>query len=259
MPIKQDKSETKSGVALLSNKNSSRFALAISIVILAVALAWGLQNVGQGISRRGSDTVSVRGTAKRNMKADRAVWSLTISQSADSAAKTIAGVSDGVDLVVKFMKSNNVKDEAILLGSITSYSIKEELAGNYTGRILSYEARRQVIIRMNDVDKVAALAADLGELLAMGINIDSEVEYYLEALDSLRPELLAEAMSDAKLRAETLLDAVGSKIGEVRSVSSGPFQVNARDSSGDSGGYYETRSIEKTVIASVLVEFATNN
>lgn len=244
----------------IENKNkNSLFALAISVVVLAAALAWGLQHVGNGIARRGGDTVSVRGTAQRNIKADRAVWKLSVSQSAETAAAAIAGVSTGVDQVVKFMKSNDVADDEIVFGSITSFANKEYIDGNSTGRILSYEASREVIIRMDDVDKVASLAADLGEVLALGVNIyTGGPEYYLDALESLRPTLLAEAMTDAKLRAETLLGAVDGKIGKVRSVSSGPFQVTARDSTNvESGGYYETASIEKTVVATVLVEFAT--
>lgn len=218
-----------------------------------------MQHVGNGIARRGGDTVSVRGTAQRNIKADRAVWKLSVSQSAETAAAAIAGVSTGVDQVVKFMKSNDVTDDEIVFGSITSFANKEYIDGNSTGRILSYEASREVIIRMDDVDKVASLAADLGEVLALGVNIyTGGPEYYLDALESLRPTLLAEAMTDAKLRAETLLGAVDDKIGKVRSVSSGPFQVTARDSTNvESGGYYETASIEKTVVATVLVEFAT--
>lgn len=229
------------------------------MVVLSVALAWGLQHVGDGIARRGGDTVSVRGTAQRNVKADRAVWKLSVSQSAETAAAAIAGVNAGVDQVVAFMKSNDVAEDEIVLGSITNSANKEYIDGNLTGRVLSFEANREVIIRMDDVDKVASLAANLGEVLALGVNIyTGGPEYYLDALESLRPTLLAEAMTDAKLRAETLLGAVDGKIGKVRSVSSGPFQVTARDSTNvDSGGYYETASIEKTVVATVLVEFAT--
>ena len=233
--------------------------VAVALVLLSVALAWGLQKVGDGIAKRSGDTVSVRGQSVRNVKADRAVWKLSVTQSADTASGAIAGMSDGVDIVLAFLKKNSVADDAVTIGGVSSYSNKEYIDGNATGRILSYEASREVIIRLNDVDRVAALAADLGEVLARGVNIfTSGPEYYLESLTELRPELLAEAMADAKVRATTLLAAVDSEVGEVRSVSSGPFQVTARDSTDvESGGYYDTGSIEKTVIATVLVEFAT--
>jgi hypothetical protein len=238
----------------------SRFIpLAVAVVLLAVALAWGLQRVGDGFARRDGDTVSVRGTAQRNVKADRAVWKLSVSQSADTPASAIAGVASGVEEVLSFLNQNAVARDAVSLGSISNYANKEYIDGNASGRVLSYEASREVIIRLTDVDKVSALAADLGEVLARGVNIYTNgPEYYLDSLAEIRPELLAEAMIDARSRAESLLGAVDGKVGEVRSVSSGPFQVTARDSTDvESGGYFDTASIDKTVVATVLVEFAT--
>lgn len=247
------------GAVTQSNNESRLLPVALAMVLLAAALAWGLHTVGDGIARRGGDTVSVRGQAIRNVKADRAVWKLSVSQTADTAAAAISGVSDGVNIVLAFLKKNSVADDAVTIGGVSSYSNKEYIDGNATGRILSYEASREVIIRLNDVDKVAALAADFGEVLARGVNVfTGGPEYYLESLTELRPELLAEAMADAKVRATTLLAAVDSEVGEVRSVSSGPFQVTARDSTDvESGGYYDTASIEKTVIATVNVDFTT--
>ena len=233
--------------------------VAVALVFVSVALAWGLQKVGDGVARRGGDTVSVRGQAVSNVRADRAVWKLSVSHSAESASAAIEGLRVGVGEMLAYLKKYAVTDDAITLGGVSSFANKEFIDGNATGRILSYEASREVIIRMNDVDKIAELAANLGEVLARGVNIyTGGPEYYLDSLTSLRPELLAEAMADAKVRATTLLGAVDGKVGDVRSVSSGPFQVTARDSTDvESGGYYDTASVEKTVIATVLVEFAT--
>lgn len=243
-----------------SHANESRLVpVALAVVVLAAALAWGLQRIGSGIAQRDGDTVSVRGTAQRNVKADRAIWKLSVSQSADTPATAITGVTSGVEEVLTFLKKNAVSSEAVSLGSISNYANKEYVDGNPTGRVLSYEASREVIIRLSDVDKVSELAANLGEVLARGVNIYTNgPEYYLDSLAELRPELLAEAMVDARSRAVSLLEAVESQVGRVRSVSSGPFQVTARDSTDvESGGYFDTASIEKTVVATVLVEFVT--
>jgi len=233
--------------------------VAIAVVILSVALAWGLSRVGDGISRRGSDTVSVRGTAQRNVKADRAVWKLSVSNSADTASGSVSGANASVKIVVDFLTDSGINDDDISLGAINTYSNKEYIDGNATGRILSYETSRDVIVRLTDVDQAAAVSSDLGTVLARGVTMyTSGPEYYLDSLTSLRPELLAEAMVDARARATALLGAVDAEIGDVRSVSSGPFQVTAADSTDvESGGYFDTGSINKTVIATVLVEFAT--
>lgn len=238
----------------------SRFiAIALAVVLLAASLGWGLDRVGDGIAERNSDTVSVRGTAQRTMKADRALWKLTVTQSADTAATALSAVESGVSIVQQFFAKNEVAADAVALGSVSTFANKEYIDGNATGRVLSYEANREVILRLADVDKVASLASNFGEVLAQGVNIyTGGPEYYLDSLSALRPQLLAEAMTDARARAVTLLEAVDSKVGGVRSVSSGPFQVTARDSTDvESGGYFDTASIEKTVIATVLVQFAT--
>ena len=99
--------------------------VAVALVLLSVALAWGLQNVGDGIARRGGDTVSVRGQAVRNVKADRAVWKLSVSQSADNAAAAIEGLQVGVDVVLSYLKKNATPDDAITLGGVGSFANKE--------------------------------------------------------------------------------------------------------------------------------------
>jgi hypothetical protein len=69
-------------------------------------------------------------------------------------------------------------------------------------------------------------------------------------------QLLADAMKDAKLRAQSITSAVGSKLGAVLAVSSGPVQVTAPDSVDTSaGGMYDTATIPKSVTVTVSVSF----
>jgi len=63
-------------------------------------------------------------------------------------------------------------------------------------------------------------------------------------------------MRDAKSRGISITAAVGSKLGAVLSVSSGPVQVTAPDSvDTSSGGMYDTTTIPKTVTVTVSVSF----
>lgn len=235
-------------------------ALVAPLLVLAFAFGWGLDRVAGGIERRTSDVISVRGTAQRNVKADRAVWRLTVTESGETAALAIEKVAVGLATIENFFTANGVEQDAITLGSVSTYANKEFIDGNATGRIISYEATREIYLRLNDVDKVAKLSNELGTVLAKGVQIyTGGPEYYVQSLTTLRPELLAEAMIDAQTRASSLLNAVGGKLGAVRGVSSGPFQVTAADATDvESGGYYDTASIEKTVIATITVDFANN-
>ena len=234
--------------------------LVLPLLVLAFAFGWGLDRVAEGIKNRSSDVISVRGTAQRNVKADAAVWRLTVTESGETAATALNKVAVGLEIVEKFFADNQVDDDAISLGSVSTYANKEYIDGNATGRILSFEATREITLRLDDVDKIAMMSSDLGVVLSQGVQIyTSGPEYYLKSLTTLRPELLAEAMLDAQTRAQSLLQAVDANVGAVRGVSSGPFQVTAADSTDvESGGYYDTRSINKTVIATITVEFTNS-
>lgn len=90
-----------------------------------------------------------------------------------------------------------------------------------------------------------------------GVNINNyRPQFYLSNQADLRPKLFAEATRDAKKRGLSITDAVGSKLGAVLAVSSGPVQVTAPDSVDISaGGMYDTSSIEKRVSVTVSVRF----
>jgi hypothetical protein len=67
---------------------------------------------------------------------------------------------------------------------------------------------------------------------------------------------MAEAMKDAKVRAEALTKAVGGNIGSLVNVKAGPIQFTTPDSTMTADyGAYDTSTIEKTVTATVSVTF----
>jgi hypothetical protein len=82
-------------------------------------------------------------------------------------------------------------------------------------------------------------------------------EYLISDLPALRPQLQAQAVEDALVRAEAMLAVVGGQVGTVRSIRSGPFQVSAPDTVDVSDyGMYDTSTIRKSVGATVSVTFS---
>jgi len=71
-------------------------------------------------------------------------------------------------------------------------------------------------------------------------------------------ELLANAVGDAKARAEQLAQAGGKKIGILKSASSGVVQVMSPNSVEVSDyGMYDTSSIDKEIMVTVKASFET--
>ena len=115
-------------------------------------------------------------------------------------------------------------------------------------------------MRSENVDLVRKLSTNLGSLLETGVNVSNYgPQFYVSKLSELRPELLKQAMEDAKIRAEAIVSATGGSVGNVMSVRSGPFQVTSPDSvDTSSGGFYDTQTIDKTITSTVTVMFKVN-
>ena len=234
-------------------------ATMISSLLIAVALGAGLFQVGSGMAARGDNSgLTITGSAHVNVKADRAVWTLTAQEIGPTARDAVTKVTTDVGALSAYLKRGGVDIATLELGGVSTSYNQEYVNGNPTGRILNYQASRDVTVRSSDVRLIQRLSQGLGVVLQTGVNfLSSGPQYYISTLDSLRPKLIAAAMRDAKSRAIALTSAAGGKVGAVRIARSGPFQVTAADSVQVSdGGVYDTTTILKTVTTTVSVVFA---
>ena len=244
----------------VSIERNKGIVLIAAAVILSIALGGGLMKVGAGFASRASDGITVTGSAKVEATADKAVWTLSISQSSPTVNTAVAKVADGVSALSSYLTNGGVTNDQITLGAVSTYANEEYVNGNSTGRILSYRASRDVTVRTKDVQLVSKLSQGIGDLLQTGVPINNYgPQYYISTLSDLRPKLLGEAMKDARVRAESITKAVGGSVGAVINVKSGPFQVTSLDSNQTADyGAYDTGTIEKTVTSTVSVTFKTN-
>jgi hypothetical protein len=229
----------------------------IAAVILSIALGGGLMKVGSGFASRSSDGITVTGSAKISATADNAVWVLNVSLSSPAVATAVKKVDSDVAALSDYLVKAGIPTDALTLGAVSTYANEEYSNGNATGRILSYRANREVTVRSKDVELISKLSQGIGTLLATGINVNNYgPAYYISNLPELRPQLMAEAMKDAKVRAEALTKAVGGDIGALVNVKAGPIQITTPDSTMTADyGAYDTSTIEKTVTATVSVTF----
>ena len=233
------------------------YSLIISALILAFGTGYGLSLVGQGLAARAGNSVTVTGQARTSASADNSVWMLSAQETSPSAAAAVAKVEKSVQALTKYLIAGGLPAIGIQSGGVNTSAINEYVNGNLTGRVLSYQANQNVTVRSLDVNLINSLSNGIGTLLQTGVNINNlGPQFYVSDLALLRPRLLAEAMKDAKARGISMTNAVGSKLGGVIAVSSGPVQVTSPDSVDTSGGgMYDTSTIPKTVTVTVSVSF----
>ena len=248
----------------MSINNSGEKSRSITVIaaslIMALAVGGGLVKVGAGFAARTDNGITVTGSAKTTATADNAVWTLNVALSSQLVADAVRKVGADVDAVSAYLTKGGIPADALTLGAVSSYANEEWQNGNNTGRILSYRASREITVRTKDVQLVYKLSQGIGSLLQNGVNVNNYgPQYYISTLSDLRPQLLEDAMKDAKTRAVAITKAVGGSVGAVQSVKSGVFQVTTPDSTMVSdGGAYDTSTIEKTVTSTVSVTFAVS-
>ena len=248
----------------MSINNSGEKSRSITVIaaslIMALAVGGGLVRVGAGFAARNDNGITVTGSAKTTATADNVVWTLNVALSSQLVADAVRKVGADVDAVSEYLTKGGIPADALTLGAVSSYANEEYQNGNNTGRIISYRASRDITVRANDVQLVYKLSQGIGSLLQNGVNVNNYgPQYYISTLSDLRPQLLEEAMKDAKTRAVAITKAVGGSVGAVQSVKSGVFQVTTPDSTMVSdGGAYDTSTIEKTVTSTVSVTFAVS-
>jgi hypothetical protein len=248
----------------MSINNSAEKSRSITVIaaslIMALAVGGGLVKVGAGFAARTDNGITVTGSAKTTATADNVVWTLNVALSRPLVADAVKKVGADVDAVSAYLTKGGIAADALTLGSVSTYGNEEWQNGNNTGRILSYRASRDITVRTSDVQLVYKLSQGIGTLLESGVTVNNYgPQYYISTLSDLRPQLLEEAMKDAKTRAVAITKAVGGSVGAVQSVKSGVFQVTTPDSTMVSdGGAYDTSTIEKTVTSTVSVTFAVS-
>ena len=245
---------------IITVERRKAITIIVSAVIIALALGVGLTQVGTGFATRAGHGITVTGSAKTSAVADNAVWTLSVSLSSPTVGAAVKKVDSDVAALSSYLTQGGIAADALTLGAVSTYANEEYVNGNSTGRILSYRASRDVTVRTKDVQLVSKLSQGIGTLLGTGINVNNYgPQYYISNLPELRPELMSEAMKDAKLRAESLTKAVGGSLGSLANVKAGPIQITTPDSTMTADyGAYDTSTINKTVSATVSVTFNTN-
>lgn len=243
-------SEQRSGTPLLG------LALPIAIILATIIGGWFFVK-----GKRGDQTITVTGSARKQIRSDRVVWKSAVSYQAPVLADAYRSLSEAVPKVKSYLVSKGIQENQITASSISSQTLHGRTSdGGETSEITGYSLRQELEVNSTEVDKIAKIARESTELINQGILIESmPPEYYYTSLGEEKIKMLAEAAKDAKLRAEQIANSTGSSIGAVRTARMGVLQITPSGSNDVSdSGMNDTSSIDKDITAVVNIGFAVD-
>lgn len=234
----------------------SAVVLAVGLIVATVIGGWFFV---QG--KRGDQTITVTGSARKRITSDLVIWRSAISYQAPVLSDAYRSLSDAVPKVKSYLVSKGIAENQITVSAISSQTLHgRNSEGIETSEITGYSLRQELSVRSTEVEKIGQIAREATELINQGILIESMAPQYIYTkLGDLKIEMLAEAAKDAKVRAEQIAESTGSSIGSVRTARMGVLQITAADSTEVSDyGMNDNSSLEKDITAVVNIGFAVD-
>ena len=212
--------------------------------LIAVGLIGAGAFIGQGVvnARVGDRQVTVRGVAERNVQADLAVLSLRFTGAGESLPEVQAKIDRDLGLVRAFLNRQGYPADAVTIGrlEVTDTKAREYVSPEGTPH---YILAQSVVVRTNDVKRVAQTERALNDLVREGVVLDfTAPTYVFTKLNEVRPAMIAEATASARTGAEQFAKDSGTPLGPIAQATQGSFEILARDEIGD-----ETTSLNKKV------------
>ncbi len=194
-------------------KPNAKWAVAGLILGLAVALT--LPTIAQespppdtGSADR---TVSTTGVAIVRSAPDEALLTLGVRTDAATAEEAMNANAEQMADVIAALLDAGLAEDDLATASITMYPTWDETGTAVNG----FTAENQVTATIRNLDRVGAII-DRG--VAAGANLSSGITFRVSNQNDATDRALAEAVADARRKAELLSAAAGAELGAVVSV-----------------------------------------
>lgn len=214
-----------------NNSNKTRVIasalLAVGLTVLGLCIKSGLNS----FSAR-DRVVDVRGLAEREVNANKVTWPIVFKEVGNDLPSVYGKVSSTNQEIIDFLKANGITDAEI---STSAPEVENLQANRYSNTPVPYNYSVQSVVTVSStkVSQVHELINRQGELLTKGIAIISSYQYrttyeYTD-LNSIKPEMIAEATTNAREAAKKFAEDSDSHIGKIKTARQGQFSIEDRD------------------------------
>jgi hypothetical protein len=235
-------------------------ALALALPLSASIATNGLKSVKQA-----RQAISVTGSARYPIAANLATWSLSVRAQESTPSAAIAALRAKVAQVDAFLAQGGLPADAVSRPPIhveqVFVSVRTGLKKPAFRQVPAWRVTQGFAIQTTQIDTLGQIASRVGNLLAAGTDVAvSRIEYLSTQLTAAKFAALRLAVADARQRASTIAEGLGSRLGTVQRTSLGVYQITPRNSTEVSDyGFDDVTSRLKDVESVVNVTFRLQN
>lgn len=202
--------------------------VALGLVLLGLALKSGIDRFSDR-----DRVVTVRGLCEKEVQANKVTWPIVTKEVGNSLPDIYRVIESNNKAIMSFLTGNGLSENEISVNPPQVYDAAAERYGR-SDNPYRYQVTNVIVVTSDKVDLVRKLIDKQTDLLRQGIAIvagdyNYQTTYEYTDLNSVKPEMIAEATSNAREAADKFAQDSDSKLGKIKTASQGQFSINDRD------------------------------
>jgi hypothetical protein len=201
--------------------------------LIGLGVACGGFLAGESLvkSRLGFRTVTVKGLAEREVKANLGFWPVRFVATGPTLEDARTALEKSQGSVKAFLSAQGFTDQDMQVSNI---QVEDKLAG-YNNQGVPPELRfvltEDILVKSSEVDKLAAAARMIGDLLKSGVVFSSDAynagpSYIFTNVNELKGDMLTEATRRAREAADKFAAESGARVGDIQNANQGIIEIN---------------------------------
>lgn len=206
-----------------TTKKSKFLFISLSLIIFSILISVALFLAARDFSKQGS-YVEVKGLSEKIVKADTAIWSMSFEVKSNNIDTLYADIEKNITIIKTFLTEKGFDATEINVAPVNIYQ------DTYKDAAFRYNSTNQVSVYTKKVDQAKASSNETLLLVKRGVVLNQNyISFEFSDLNSIKPEMLAEAIKNARDTASQFAVNSGSTVGNVTRGNQGVFDITEKD------------------------------
>ena len=203
-------------------------------------------------------TVTVKGLAEKDVKADLAVWDIKFKTTGNDLTALQRTMENHLNVILAYLKERGFGDSEIIVGRMNTNDLMTNPYRDDKASASRYILSQTITVRSHQVDQTESALRAIGSLVSKGIVFDNQeygspVSYLFTGLNAVKPQMLEEATQNARQAAEEFAKSSDSHVGKIKNANQGVFSILPRE---QTPGANESEQINKKIrVVSTVVYY----
>lgn len=200
-------------------KNNNVWIISLALFIFSIVFFFS----ARGFSDQGS-FVEVKGLSEKIVKADTAIWSMNFEVKSNNIDALYADIEKNINTIKAFLIEKGFDASEINVAPVNIYQ------DTYKDALFRYNSSNQLSVYTKKVDLVKSASKETLLLVKKGVTLNyNSINFEFSDLNSVKPEMLGEAIKNAREAAEQFAKDSGSSIGKISRGNQGVFDISEKD------------------------------